>query len=52
MAHDHASKFHSRNKHIDTQYHFTSDQILVKQIILVYVPTTNMTTNILTKKIP
>ena len=25
-------KFHSPSKHIDTQYHFTQDQILNKQI--------------------
>jgi hypothetical protein len=45
-------KFHSRNKYIDTQYHFSHDQILVKQILIVYVPTTEMTTNMLTKSLP
>jgi hypothetical protein len=29
-------KFHSRSKHVDTQCHFTHDQILVKEITLVY----------------
>jgi hypothetical protein len=29
-------KFHSRSKHIDTRCHFTHDQILVKEITLVY----------------
>jgi len=29
-------KFHSRSKHIDTQCYFTHDQILIKEITLVY----------------
>jgi len=44
-------KFHSRNKHIDIQYHFTCDQILIKKILLVYVPTTKMMIDISTKSL-
>jgi hypothetical protein len=42
-------KFHSRIKYIDVQYHFTCDQFLTKQIILPYVPTIEITVDILTK---
>jgi hypothetical protein len=42
-------KFHSRNKHINTQYHFICDQILFFKNLLIYVPTTKMTIDILTK---
>jgi hypothetical protein len=42
-------KFHSCNKHIDIQYHFTKDQILAQQITLEYIPTTEMVTDIFTK---
>ena len=45
-------KFHSRSKHIDTQYHFTRDQILNKQITLKYVPTMDMVADIFTKSLP
>jgi hypothetical protein len=42
-------KFHSCSKHIDTQYSFTRDQILVQQITLEYIPTTEMAADIFTK---
>jgi hypothetical protein len=42
-------KFHSRSKHIDTQYHFIRDQILAQQITLEYIPTTEMAVDIFTK---
>ena len=45
-------KFHSRSKHIDTQYHFTRDQILNKQITLKYVSTIDMVADIFTKNLP
>ena len=45
-------KFHSRSKHIDTQYHFTRDQILNKQITLKYIPTIDMVADIFTKSLP
>ncbi len=45
------SKFHSRNKHIDTQYHFTKDQILAQQITLEYIPTTEMAIDVFTKSL-
>lgn len=46
-----ANPIHSRSKHIAIQYHFTCDQILVKQILIAYVPTTNMTVDILSKSL-
>jgi hypothetical protein len=39
-------RIHSRNKHIDTQYHFTKDQILAQQITLEYIPTIEITMDI------
>jgi len=45
------SKFHSRNQHIDTQYHFTKDQILAQQITLEYIPTTEMAIDVFIKSL-
>ena len=45
-------KFHSCNKHIDTQYHFTREKVFSNEIYLAYIPTSNMTTAILTKSLP
>jgi hypothetical protein len=40
-------KFHSRSKHVDTQYHFTWEKFQAKHIYIV-----EMTVNILTKSLP
>jgi hypothetical protein len=45
-------KFHSRSKHVDTQYHFTREKLQAKQIQLTYISTIEMTTDILTKFLP
>ena len=45
-------KFHSRSKHVDTQYHFTREKVLTQEIQLQYVQTANMTANIFTKSLP
>lgn len=45
-------KFHSRSKHVETQYHFTREKVLDKQIQLKYVSTLNMTADIFTKPLP
>lgn len=45
-------KYHSRSKHIDTQYHFTREHVLAKDITLKFISTANMTTVILTKSLP
>lgn len=42
-------KFHSHSKHIDTQYHFTKNQILAQQITLEYIPTIEMAMDIFIK---
>jgi len=42
-------EFHSRIKYMDIQYHFTRDQFLTIQILLSYVPTIEITIDILTK---
>jgi hypothetical protein len=42
-------KFHSRNKYIDIQYHFTHNQFLTKQILLTFIPTIEIIVDILTK---
>ena len=45
-------KFHSRSKHVDTQYHFTREKVLTQEIQLQYVQTTNMIADIFTKSLP
>ena len=45
-------KFHSRSKHVDTQYHFTKEKVLTQEIQLQYVQTANMTVDIFTKSLP
>lgn len=45
-------KFHSKSKHVETQYHFTQEKVLDKQIQLKYVSTLNMTADIFTKPLP
>ena len=44
--------FHDRSKHIDIQYHFTRDLIKNKRISLNYVPTKEMSADLLTKALP
>ena len=51
-AHIHTPKYHSRSKHVDTQYHFTREKVFTHNIQLNYVSTNDMTTNILTKSLP
>ena len=46
------SKYHSRRKHVDTQYHFTREKVLSQEIQLTYVPTLDMTADIFTKPLP
>ena len=45
-------KYHSRSKHVDTQYHFTREKVLTHEIQLSYVSTNDMTADILTKSLP
>lgn len=45
-------KFHSRSKHVDTQYHFTREKLIANEISVSYVPTQNMTADILTNSLP
>ena len=45
-------KYHSRSKHIDTQYHFTREKVLSQEIILQFISTTEMAADILTKSLP
>ena len=44
--------FHDRSKHIDIQYHFTRDLIKNKRISLNYIPTKEMSADLLTKALP
>ena len=44
--------FHNRLKHINIQYHFTQDLVKGKQISLNYIPTKEMSTDLLTKALP
>jgi len=46
------SKYHSRSKHVDTQYHFMREKILAKEIQLSHVPTSDITADVLTKSLP
>jgi hypothetical protein len=46
------AKYHSRNKHVETQYHFTQKMVLDKQIQLKYVSTLDMTIDIFIKSLP
>ena len=42
-------KFHLQSKYVDTQYHFTSEKVLSHEIYLAYIPTFDMTMDILIK---
>ena len=44
--------FHNWLKHIDIQYHFTQDLVKGKQISLNYIPTKEMSADLLTKALP
>ena len=45
-------KYHSRSKHVDTQFHFTREKIQSTEIAIHYIPTSDMTADILTKALP
>ncbi len=45
-------KFHSRSKHVDTQYHFTWEKLQAKHIQLTYISIVEMIIDILTKSLP
>jgi hypothetical protein len=45
-------KYHSKNKHVETQYHFTQEKVLEKQIELKYVSISNVTIDVLSKSFP
>jgi hypothetical protein len=45
-------KYHSRSKHVETQYHFSKKRVLDKQIQLKYVFTLDMIVDIFTKTLP
>lgn len=45
-------RFHSRSKHVDTQYHFTWEKLQAKHIHLRYIYIVEMTADILTKSLP
>ena len=44
--------YHARTKHIDIRYHFIRKCVARKVIDLVYCPTDDMTTDVLTKALP
>jgi len=44
-------KYHSRSKHVDTQYHFTREKVISKEIQLQYVPTTDTAIDIFTNSL-
>ena len=48
----HSDNYHTHTKHINIQYHFIHDVIEHGEIELVYCPTDDMTTDILTKALP
>ena len=52
IALTHNPKYHSRSKHIDTQYHFTRDKVIAKNIELRFITTADMTADIFTKSLP
>lgn len=41
--------FHSRTKHIDVHYNYIREAVKYKEIVLEYIPTANMTADIMTK---
>ena len=43
---------HSKNKHINIQYHFVREQLAQEVISLGYIPTNNMAADGLTKALP
>ena len=45
-------EFHNRSKHIDIKYHFVQDSCQKGLIELIYIPTTEMVADILTKSLP
>lgn len=45
-------EYHARTKHIDIQYHFVHEHLESKRITLTYLPTSEMTADILTKALP
>ena len=45
-------KYHSRSKHVDTQFHFTREKVQSTEIAIHYIPTSDMTADILTKALP
>jgi len=45
-------KYHQRTKHIDIRYHFIRERIQSGDIILEYMPTNEMTADMLTKPLP
>jgi hypothetical protein len=50
LTHDH--QYHSRTKHIDMRYHFICWVIEQGSLHLIYCPTNNMVTDMLTKALP
>lgn len=44
--------FHARSKHIDIQYHFVREKVLLKEIEIEYIPTADMVADALTKTLP
>jgi hypothetical protein len=44
--------FHQRTKHIDIKYHFVREQVESNEFELVYVPTTMMQADVMTKNLP
>ena len=45
-------RFHNRTKHIRVKYHFVRDSYVTGTIHLKYIPTTQMTADIMTKALP
>ena len=48
----HNPEHHARTKHIDIQYHFVRDKVLLGELELTYKPTEEMITDVMTKAVP
>ncbi len=46
------SEFHRRTKHIDVRFHWIREEVSMKQLNIVYIPTAEMAADGLTKSLP
>jgi hypothetical protein len=45
-------KFHDRSKHITIQIHFVREQVAASEVQMIYIPTYDIATDLLTKSLP